>query len=138
MIPTLFPSKKTILCMDDDPAILCYETALLERSGYAVLTAASRLQGLRLVATCHCDAVLLDYEMEGMNGHDIAFQIKLLRPELIVILLSGREVPTQALALVDAFVPKLETSRQLLPMIAALCSRRPDANRKQESQREDR
>ena len=138
MIPTLSPSKKTILCMDDDPAILRYETALLERAGYAVLTAASRLQGLRLVATCYCDAVLLDYEMAGMNGHDIAFQIKLLKAELIVILLSGREVPTQALALVDAFVPKLETSRQLLPMIAALCSRSADAKRKQESQREDR
>jgi len=138
MIPILFPSKKTILCMDDDPAILCYETALLERSGYAVLTAASRRQGLRFVATCYCDAVLLGYEMAGMNGHDIAFQIKLIRPELIVILVSGREVPTQALALVDAFVPKLETSRQLLPMIAELCGRSPDANRKQESQREDR
>ena len=90
MIPTLSPSKKTILCMDDDAAILRYETALLERAGYAVLTAASRLQGLRLVATCYCDAVLLDYEMAGMNGHDIAFQIKLLKAELIVILLFGQ------------------------------------------------
>jgi DNA-binding response OmpR family regulator len=124
--------------MDDDPAILSYETALLERSGYAVLTAASRQQGLRLVATCQCDAVLLDYGMAGMNGHDIAFQIKLLKPELIVILLSGREVPTQALAQVDAFLPKLEASRQLLPMIAELCARSPDASRKQESQRKNR
>jgi hypothetical protein len=41
----------------------------------------------------------------------------------MVILLSGTEVPMQALALVDAFVPKLEASQQLLPMIAELCSR---------------
>ena len=71
---------------------------------------------------CKCDAVLLDYEMPGMNGHEVASEIKRIRPELIIILLSGSDIPTQALALVDAFVPKLEASRQLLPMIAELCS----------------
>jgi two-component system, OmpR family, response regulator CpxR len=115
--------KRTILCIDDDDAILRYEKALLERSGYAVLTAASARQGLRLVTMCKCDAVLLDYEMPEMNGHEVAFEIKRVRPELMVILLSGTEVPMQALALVDAFVPKLEASQQLLPMIAELCSR---------------
>jgi CheY-like chemotaxis protein len=72
---------------------------------------------------CDCDAVLLDYEMPGMNGHELAAEIKRVRPDLRVILLSGGEVPTQALLLVDAFVPKLETSRQLLPMIEELCGR---------------
>jgi len=123
MISTYFPPKKIILCMDEDGTILRYEKALLERSGYAVLTAISAQQGLRLATMCRCDAVLLDYEMPGINEHDVAFELKLVRPELIVILLSGSEVPTQALALVDAFVPKLEASRQLLPMVAKLCSR---------------
>ena len=85
------------------------------------------------MAMCHCDAVLLDYEMPGMKGHEVASEIKLRRPDLVIILLSGSEVPTQAQALVDAFVPKLESSRQLLPMIAELCSRSPDPRRKQES-----
>ena len=58
-----------------------------------------------------------------MNGHEVASGIKLVKPELVVIMLSGREVPVQALALVDAVVPKLETSRHLLPTIAELCSR---------------
>jgi CheY-like chemotaxis protein len=119
-------SKRTILCIDDDEAILRYEKALLERSGYAVLAAASAQQGLRLVTMCKCDAVLLDYEIPGMNGVEFAAEIKRVRPELSVILLSGSEVPTQALALVDAFVPKLEASRELLPMIAELCSRPHD------------
>ena len=132
MIPTCSP-KKVILCIDDDEAILRYETALLERHGYDVLTATSGEQGLRLVAMCHCDAVLLDYEMPGMTGHEVASEIKLLRPELVIILLSGSDVPSQALALVDAFLLKLESSRQLLPMIAELCRRSPDPKRKQES-----
>jgi CheY-like chemotaxis protein len=113
--------QKTILCVDDDEAILHYEKALLERSGYAVLTAASAQQALRLVTMCKCDVVLLDFEMPGMNGHEVACEIKLVRPELMVILLSGSDVPTHALASVDAFVPKIEATRRLLPLIAELC-----------------
>ena len=139
MISPYPPSKRTILCIDDDDAILRYEKMLLEKHGYAVLTAASAQQGLRLVTMCKCDAVLLDYEMPGMNGHEVASEIKRIRPELIVILLSGTEVPTYALALVDAFVPKLEANQQLLPMIAELCSRPHDPQPKQAwFQHEDR
>ena len=122
MIPSRPVSQKRILCIDDDEAILSYEKALLERSGYAVVTAASAQQGLGLVTTHKFDAVLLDYEMPDMNGCDVAFEIKRVRPELAVILLSGSEVPKYALALVDAFVLKLEASRALLPTIAVLCS----------------
>jgi len=80
MIPINPPSKKTILCIDDDPVILCYEMALLERSGYEVLTASSAQQGLALAITCMCDAVLLEYEMRGMGGQQIASEIKLVKP----------------------------------------------------------
>jgi len=114
--------QKLILCIDDDPAILSYEKALLERSGYSVTTAPSAEEGLGLVTTCNFDAVLVDYEMPRMNGCDVAFEIKRVRPELAVILLSGSEVPKYALVLVDAFVLKLEASQALLPTIAALCS----------------
>jgi DNA-binding NtrC family response regulator len=139
MIPTYPPAKKIILCIDSDETILRYEKALLERSGYSVFTASSARQALRIVTMCKCDAVILDYEMLGMNGQDLASEIRLIRPDLVVIMLSGGEVPTQALALVDAFVPKLEASRQLLPMIAELCSQSRHATRKEQSvQRDDR
>jgi DNA-binding response OmpR family regulator len=133
MTPNDPSPKKTILCIDDDVSILRYEKALLERSGYDVITAPSGQQGLKLAITYQCDAVLLDYEMYGMNGHEVASEIKLAKAELAFILLSGRQVPTQALALVDAFVPKLEASRQLLPIIAELCSRSPESKAQQES-----
>jgi two-component system NtrC family sensor kinase len=131
--PSAVPSKKTILCIDDDASILRYEKALLERSGYEVLTAPSGQQGLKLATTCQCDAVVLDYEMYGMNKQEVASEIKLAKPEMVVILLSGREVPMQALALVDAFVPKLEASQQLLSIIADLCNRSQKAKHTQRS-----
>ena len=131
MSSTYQPSKSIILCIDDDDAIFCFEKALLERSEYAVLTAVSAQQGLRLVTMCDCDAVLLDYEMPGVNGQEFAFEIRLIRPELMVILLSASDVPTQALTLVDACLPKVEASRHLLPIIAELCSRSRDGRRNQ-------
>ena len=69
--------------------------------------------------------VILDYGMPGMSGHEIALEIRLARPRLPIILLSGSDVPTDVLALVDAFILKIEASRKLLPTIADLCSRIP-------------
>jgi DNA-binding NtrC family response regulator len=124
-------SKRLILCVAQDQAVLRYEQALLERAGYAVLTAASAQQALRLVTMCECDAVLLEYEMFDLGADEIALQIKRVRPELTIILLSGSEVPAYALVVVDAVVPKLEASRQLLPMIAELCARNHDTRQRQ-------
>jgi DNA-binding response OmpR family regulator len=81
---------------------------------------------------CRCDAVLLDYDLPVIDGHELACEIKRVLPDLIVIMVSGSEVPMQALALADAFVPKLEASRQLLPMIAELCARTRDTRQKQD------
>ena len=92
MISTYPTSKRIVLCIDDDEVILRYEKALLERSGYAVLTAASAQQGLRLVTMCKCDAVLLDNEMPDMNGHEVAVEIRRARPELAIILPVASEV----------------------------------------------
>ena len=139
MISTYPPSRKIILCIDGDGSILRYQKALLERSGYAVLTAVSTKQALRLITMCECDAVLLNYEMFERSGHGVAFEIKLMRPELKVVLVADTEVPTQALALVDACATHEEGSRHLLRMIAEVCSRSQDPERKQEDGRhEDR
>ena len=132
MISTYPVSKRLILCIAHDQAILRYEQALLERSGYAVLTAMSAEQALRLVTMCECDAVLLDYEMPVVGGYEVASQIKNVSPDLIIILLSSSEVPTHALVLVDAVVPKLDASQQLLPVIAELCARSHETRQKQQ------
>jgi CheY-like chemotaxis protein len=116
-------SKRVILCVDDEPMILQYETALLEMSGYAVLGASSGEDALRLVTTCAIDAVILEYGMRGMSGHEIALEIGRVRPRLAIILVSGSDVPTDVLALVDAFVVKVEAWQKLLPTLAEICSR---------------
>jgi len=121
--PSYSTSTKTVLCVDDDQAILSYEKMLLESAGYAVLSAVSGTQALRLVTMCRCDIVLLDYEMPDTSGYDLAREIRRVRPELAIVLMFGTDVPTGALALVDAFMLKLEASHALLPVIEELCAR---------------
>jgi DNA-binding response OmpR family regulator len=132
LIPVHLVSRKLILCIDDDEAILSYEKTLLERSGYSVIAAASAQQGLGLVNRSEIDVVLLDYEMPDMNGCDLAFEIKRARPKLAVILLSGSDVPTYAQVLVDAFILKPNASRELIPTIEAVCSRYREPQQKRE------
>jgi len=121
-----FPEHKTILCIDDVGGMLGYQKALLERRGYKVLTADSARQGLEIAAVCALAAVILDYHMPQMNGGEVATEIRRLRPQIpIVMLSSDDEIPKQALNVVNAFVSKNEAFRQLLPVISRICGEYP-------------
>jgi len=115
--------KRTVLCIDDDRAILAYERALLERSGYNVLTTASAQQGLTMAMLHQLDAVILDYHMPEMGGHDVAAVIKGCRPGILIVMFSASPIPEETLKLVDAFVLKTDAVGQLLPTVAQLCNR---------------
>ena len=121
-----YPSCKTILCIDDDDGVLSYHRALLERRGFEVLTAASARQGLQIAAACAVVAVILDYHMPEMNGHEVATAIKRLKPQVPIVMVSSDDgIPEQALNVVDAFVSKNEAPSRLLPVIARICGENP-------------
>ncbi len=116
------PSPKTILCIDDDDGMLGYQRALLERRGNAVLTAASGRQGLEIAAVCAVAALIVDYHMPEMNGHEVATEIKRVKPQIpIGMVSSDDEIPEHALKVMDAFVPKNEAPSRLLPVITRIC-----------------
>jgi CheY-like chemotaxis protein len=117
-----FPKRKTILCIDDDNSVLEYHKALLERRGYDVLTAASPLEGLQMAAACGIAAVIVDYHMPQMNGHEVAIEIKRITPQVPIIMVSSDiEISEDALNVVDAFVSKDEAPRRLLPVLVGIC-----------------
>jgi CheY-like chemotaxis protein len=124
-----YPGRKTILCIDDDDGMLGYQKALLERRGYKVLTAASARQGLRIAAACAIAAVIVDYHMPEMNGHEVATEIKRLTPQVPIIMLSSdEEIPQHALKAVDAFVSKNDAPSRLLPVITRICGENPSGS----------
>lgn len=115
--------KRTILCIDDDRAVLGFVQKLLERSGYTVLTTVSPRQGLSLALTSPPDAVVLDYQMPEMNGHEVAAAIKKYRPETLIVMFSGSQIPEETFKLADAVVPKTGAVAQLLMTVTELCNR---------------
>jgi len=112
-----------VLCIDDNQDVLDCEKAFLESFGYTVLTAPSGGKGLELASIHSVDIVIVDYFMPEMNGHEVAVEMRRLRPQAPIIMLSGEvDVPEQALKWVDAFVAKDRLASQLLPTIAQLHS----------------
>lgn len=117
--------QKMLLCVDDSPMILEFERRLFEQSGYIVVTVDSARRGLRLAMSFSFDAVLLDYHMPEMNGHDVPSEIRRLRPETRVVMVSGGVVPEETTRMVDAVVPKGDARRELLPTVDRLCGLSP-------------
>jgi len=124
MPPWTYPELRrstVLLCIDDNEDVLECEKSFLESFGYAVLTAPSGDKGLELASMHSVDVVIVDYFMPGMNGQEVAIEMRRVRPLAPIILLTGAaDVPEQALKLVDAFVEKDRLASELLPMIAQL------------------
>ena len=113
--------RSVLLCIDDDEDVLECEKSFLESFGYTVVTAASGGKGLELASRHSVDVVIVDYFMPEMNGHQVAMEMRRLKPQAPIIMLSATvDVPEEALKLVDAFISKDSLASDLLPTIVQL------------------
>src|ERR1700721_4881022 len=81
--------KATILCIDDHWNGLIGRKMLLENNGYEVLEATGGDEGLKLFLSHSVDAVVLDYQMPGMNGDVVAAKMKRINSHVPIMLLSA-------------------------------------------------
>jgi CheY-like chemotaxis protein len=101
-------SRSVILCVDDETVPLTLRRFVLEKSGFAVIPAASATEALDILNGQAVDLVLTDLLMPGLNGLELARKIKERTPALPIILLSGvNEVPEDA-DCADLFLSKVE------------------------------
>ena len=78
-----------VLLVDDEPAIRTSLRGVLEDEGYRVTAVASGADALAAVADDAHDLVFLDIWMPGMDGLETLTEIKRLRPEATVVMISG-------------------------------------------------
>jgi len=117
----LKPQHKIVLCIDDNEDMLECERAFLESVGYTVLTAPSGGKALELASVHSVDVIVVDYFMPEMNGQEVAIEMRRLRPQAPIIMLSGAmDIPEQALKSVDAFIAKDQLASHLLTAIVQL------------------
>src|ERR1700747_3643036 len=79
----LQPGPLPILLIEDEPAVMAYVSATLERSGYQVVCANSGAAGLQLLETGNFLGVVSDMVTPGgVNGADVHAWIAAPRPDL--------------------------------------------------------
>jgi PAS domain S-box-containing protein len=80
---------RTVLVVEDEPALARVITRILTDGGYRVLTAMNGIDALALEQQHGCDALLTDVIMPEMSGRRLAEQLQARRPDLPVLYMSG-------------------------------------------------
>ena len=78
-----------ILIVDDEPAIRASLRGVLEDEGYRVTAAPGGSDALAAIADDGHDLIFLDIWMPGLDGLETLTEIKRLRPEATVVMISG-------------------------------------------------
>src|SRR5712664_3459564 len=95
----------TILCIDDEQTVLHLRQTLLESAGYKVLASRSGAQGIKAFQSEPVHAVVLDYWMSGMNGLQVAREIRKLDSSVPIVILSGYgELLHESLGIADVWI----------------------------------
>jgi CheY-like chemotaxis protein len=102
------PPKKIVLCVEDEKAQLKMRKMLLESAGFQVLEAQSARSAMEAFRSSHVDAVVMDYWLSGQNGTALAEEMKMMRPRIPIVMLSGFASLPGEEAIVDSWLRKAE------------------------------
>jgi CheY-like chemotaxis protein len=97
---------RRILCVDDEEEILTMLCEMLTESGFRVICEPDAERARLMVQSLDPDAVVLDYQMPGCNGLELASAIKANKPSLPIVMFSGAPPPGELPATVASFVAK--------------------------------
>lgn len=117
---------KTLLVVDDDPAVRESLEELFRCQGYHVLTAVDGEAGLRAVRAERPDLMVLDVAMPGLDGFRVATQIKNdpTLTQMPIILYSGKLEESFAFLAyqtkAEYFLPKMGGLRPILTAVRDL------------------
>ncbi|MDQ1696800.1 MAG: hypothetical protein QOJ03_2153 [Frankiaceae bacterium] len=92
------PKGETVLVVEDEEALREVTERIFTRNGYHVITAANGAEALDLVASYEGEVHLLvtDVVMPRMLGKEVADRVRMLRPNIQVLYMSGYAQPVLA------------------------------------------
>ena len=118
-----------VLVIDDDPDTIDLLTAILSDAGYDVIGALTGGDGLMVLEMESPDLVLLDLQMPGLHGVDVLCRLRMARPDIPVIIVSGPADAELARATLRRgaldYVRKPMNPEHLLRATAAALGKRP-------------
>jgi len=114
-----------VLIVDDEPAIRTTLRGVLEDEGYRVTAVASGADALAAIADDGHDLVFLDIWMPGLDGLETLTELRRLRPDATVVMISGHgtietAVKATRLGAYDFIEKPLSLEKTLLTVTRAL------------------
>lgn len=115
-------TAKTVLVVEDDPALRTLLLRSLKENGFEALSAGSGVQMAAVLAESHVDLVLLDVMLPGANGFDLCRDIR-RASEVPIIMLSARGDESDRLVGLDLgaddYMSKPFSTKELVARIRA-------------------
>jgi DNA-binding response OmpR family regulator len=117
---------KTVLIVDDEPKIAQLARDYLEHAGFAVLTAGEGTAAFQVARTRHPDLVVLDLGLPGMDGMDVARELR-RESDIPIVMLTARDDEIDKLLGLevgaDDYLTKPFSPRELVARIRAVLRR---------------
>lgn len=127
-------NSKKILVVDDDPDIRSLTRTFLEHEGYTVYTCGNPDRAAQIFRrSTDIDLVITDFSMPHRSGLDLARELKVLRPSLQILIISGVIVSSVQMDQMQVrgwrFLPKPFSLPQLLSEVHRIFESEPDLDR---------
>ncbi|GAB3062077.1 response regulator transcription factor [Sediminivirga luteola] len=90
-----------ILIVEDEPRISSFIAKGLRAQGFTPTVADNGLSGRDYALTGEFDLVVLDISLPGMNGFDVLAQVREMRPDLPVLVLTARDSVSDTVAALE-------------------------------------
>ena len=121
---------KTVLIVDDEPAIVRVVRDYLERAGFRVVSAGDGDEALRAFRQHHPDLVILDLTLPTIDGLDVARSLR-RDGDVPIIMLTARTDETDRVAGLelgaDDYVTKPFSAREIVARVRAVLRRTQSA-----------
>ena len=124
-----YKKQKTILVVDDQAGVLDFITAILVKGNFNVLSASSGVAALEQSQDYKGEIHLLlsNFQMDGMDGIELATEVSIERPKIQMLLMSGFIGGMLVLNGGWHYLPKPFIASRLRALVAGLLSADKDA-----------
>ena len=130
-------SLNKILVADDEESMRWVLSKALKRKGFSVDLAKDGDEALRMIQSSHYDMAILDIKMPGLSGLELLDQVRELKKELLVVIMTAEASMKNAveamkrgaydyitkpfdLDVIDAIIEKIDKAREMTSQVSLL------------------
>src|SRR3990167_9385357 len=79
----------SILVVDNEESMRFFLEEILKKEGYSVVSAGDGIAAIHRVQEAEFDLITMDIRMPGMNGLEALLEIKKIKPEVVVVMITA-------------------------------------------------